>query len=76
MLKLFTLCNIESAHGMKENWCKLFEEEDYSVLAYLNDLKGYWMKSFGHKINSKMIFLVLKDLFAEMDKFINNDAKK
>lgn len=76
MQKLFTLCNIEAAHRMPQNWCKLFVEEDYHVISYLNDLKGYWMKSFGHRLNSKMIFLVIQDLFAEIEKHREGDPKK
>jgi hypothetical protein len=75
-LKLFTLCNIESAHRMPDNWCKLFASEDFDVMSYLNDLKGYWVKGYGNKLNSKMVFLLLKDLFTEMEKHMHDDPKK
>ena len=61
---------------MPLNWCKLFADDDFQIISYLNDLKGYWMKSHGHSLNSKMIFIMLQDLFAEMEKHIVDDAKK
>lgn len=60
---------------MASNWCKLFVESEYPVLSYLNDLKGYWMKSYGNKINSKMTFLLVQDFFKEIEKTIQNEAK-
>jgi hypothetical protein len=61
---------------MPDNWCKLFAPEDFNVMSYLNDLKGYWVKGYGNNLNSKMIFLLLKDLFTEMDKHIHDEPKK
>ena len=76
IIKLFTLCNIEYAHRMPDNWCRLFEPEDYETIAYYNDLKGYLKKSYGNELNAKMAFLILQDLFTEMDKHIRNDTLK
>jgi multiple inositol-polyphosphate phosphatase/2,3-bisphosphoglycerate 3-phosphatase len=76
LLKLFTLCNIEDAHNMTPNWCRLFNESDYEVLSYYYDLKAYWVKSYGNALNSKMMFLFIQDLFNEMDKAVRNDIKK
>ncbi len=76
LIKLFTLCNIEHAHRMPINWCKLFVPEDYEVIAYYNDLKGYLKKSYGNDINAYMAYLIIKDLFEEMDKYIRDDINK
>ncbi len=76
LIKLFTLCNIEHAHRMPENWCRLFHVDDYETLAYYNDLKGFWKKAYGHEINSKMAFPIIKDVFHEMEKFIQNKPDK
>ncbi len=76
LLKLFTLCNIEDAHKMRSNWCRLFNESDYQVLSYYYDLKAYWIKSYGNQLNSKMMFLFLQDLFGEMEKAVRNETKK
>jgi multiple inositol-polyphosphate phosphatase/2,3-bisphosphoglycerate 3-phosphatase len=77
LTKLFTLCQIETAHRMTKNWCNLFESEDYDSLGYYNDLKGFWKKSYGHEeINSNMVFVMLQDLFANMEKHVTEDAAK
>jgi hypothetical protein len=56
---------------MPENWCKLFISEDYQMLSYLNDLKQYWMKSYGNELNSKVIFIIIKDMFNRIENHIN-----
>ena len=60
---------------MSNNWCKIFAKEDYEILSYLNDLKTYWIKSYGNQINSRMAFLIIQDLIKEMDSYINNNSK-
>ncbi len=46
-------------------------------MAYLNDLKGYWIKSYGNEdTNSKMSFLIIKDLFEKMEHHIKSNLKK
>ena len=74
--KLFTLCSIESVHRMPNNWCKLFVDEDYPVISYLSDLKQYWKKSYGNDINSKPAFLIIQDLFNEMNRHKRNEPEK
>lgn len=60
------------AHRMKDNWCKVFAKDDYEVLAYHNDLKSYWLKSYGHEVNSKVSLLIYKELVENMQNFIRN----
>lgn len=63
------------AHRMKENWCRVFEKDDYEVLAYHNDLKSYWLKGYGHAdINSLVALILFKDLFANIESFIKNST--
>ena len=61
---------------MKENWCKIFVKDDYEILGYYNDLKSYWLKSYGYDVNSKVALLLFKDLFNNMENFIKNDTEK
>lgn len=62
---------------MPSNWCKLFRKEDYEVLAYLNDMKSYWIKSYGNEeINTKTVLLLIQDLFAELEKQIAGDQNR
>lgn len=74
--KLYGLCGIETAHKMPNNWCRLFEKHEFDVLSYSNDLKDYWLKSYGNDLNTKVVQLLFKDLFENMDKFIRNDLNK
>lgn len=76
LLKIFTLCNIEHAHGMRENWCQLFDRKDYEPLGYMNDLKAYWLKAYGHRLNSKVMLLFVQDMFYQMEKAIRDDSDK
>jgi hypothetical protein len=55
---------------MRKNWCHIFARDDYELLAYYNDLKSYWLKSYGYELNSKVALLIYKDLFESMDAFI------
>ena len=56
---------------MPEIWCKLFISEDYQMLSYLNDLKQYCMKSYGNELNSKVVFILIKDMFNRIENHIN-----
>lgn len=64
------------AHRMKENWCKIFSPDDFEVLGYHNDLKSYWLKSYGHEVNSKVSLLLYKDLVSSMENFMQNASLK
>jgi hypothetical protein len=56
---------------MANNWCTLFERDDYEVIAFYNDLKGYLKKSYGHpEINSNMAYLILKDAIENMERHV------
>jgi len=76
LVKLFALCNVEIAHHMPKNWCRLFEDKDYVVLSYLNDLGAYWKKSYGFEIDAKMMFPVIQDIIVQMEKFIFDRPEK
>ncbi len=70
------MCNIEYAHRMEENWCKLFDKKDYETIGYYFDMKAYWIKSYGNGLNSKVMMLYIQDLVDQMEKMIfDNDQK-
>lgn len=73
---ILTLCDIEYAHRMDENWCKLLSKNDLPILGYFNDLKNYWIKSYGNKINLYATCQIIRDWSLELEKFINNDANR
>jgi hypothetical protein len=52
-------------------------DDDYETLMYLNDLKSYWIRSYGNKeINTKVVLLLIQDLFEEMEKHINGGQNR
>lgn len=61
---------------MQENWCKLFNHDENPVLAYFNDLKDYWVKSYGNEINSKVVISIYRDLFHQFEKHIKNETNR
>lgn len=71
------MCGIENAHRMKENWCRLFENDDeLEILSYYNDLKDYWMKSYGIEINYQIVQYLYQDLFDNLNLNLKNDTMK
>jgi multiple inositol-polyphosphate phosphatase/2,3-bisphosphoglycerate 3-phosphatase len=61
---------------MEHNWCKLFDKNDFRIIEYLNDLKNYWLRSYGHTINTYATCHLLLDWMKELDKFIENNQEK
>jgi hypothetical protein len=66
-----TLCDLEHANHMENNWCKLFVPEDFRIIEYFNDLKNFWLRSFGHKTHVYATCNILIDWINELYKFLN-----
>jgi hypothetical protein len=71
-----TLCDIENAHRMEKNWCKLFVPEDFRIIEYFNDLKNFWLRSHGHKTHVYATCNILMDWMNELDNVLNDQVKK
>ncbi|XP_030011881.1 multiple inositol polyphosphate phosphatase 1a [Sphaeramia orbicularis] len=68
----FYLCAYEFAiKTVNSPWCQLFDEVDAQVLEYANDLKQFWKRAYGYDINSKSSCILFHDLFARLDKAVN-----
>ena len=77
MTTIYGLCGIENAHKMKKNWCRLFQNDyELEILSYYNDLKDYWIKSYGKEINYQIVQYIYKDLFDNFNLHFNNDPRK
>ncbi|KAJ8359443.1 hypothetical protein SKAU_G00159680 [Synaphobranchus kaupii] len=68
----FLLCAYDFAIKTENSpWCRLFDEEDAQVLEYLNDLKQFWKRGYGHDINRKSSCSLFHDLFNRLDRVAN-----
>nr|XP_003224432.1 PREDICTED: multiple inositol polyphosphate phosphatase 1 isoform X2 [Anolis carolinensis] len=52
-------------------WCALFNTDDAKVLEYLNDLKQYWKRAYGHDINSRSSCNLFQDIFKHLDQAVS-----
>lgn len=73
VLEMFWLC----AYGIQTDsadtsWCSIFQEEHLNVLEYLNDLKLYWERSYGRKINYEMACPLYKEITDSFERFFKN----
>ncbi|XP_043568317.1 multiple inositol polyphosphate phosphatase 1b isoform X2 [Chiloscyllium plagiosum] len=72
----FYLCTYEFIlKGIVSPWCDVFEKEDVEVLEYLGDLKQYWKRSYGYKINGLSSYKLFQDLFHYMDQTIEESER-
>jgi len=67
VLEMFLMCAFGiQTDSADSSWCAVFEEADFKVLEYLSDLKLYWERSYGRKINYKMacpLYVEITDTF-------------
>lgn len=59
---MFLSCAYELAVYGSGQWCSVFEEDDLDVMEYFYDIKNYWKRGYGHKINYKISCLLLRNL--------------
>ena len=67
VLEMFLMCAFGiQTDSADSSWCAVFEEADFKVVEYLSDLKLYWDRSYGRKINYKMacpLYVEITDTF-------------
>ncbi|XP_051883820.1 multiple inositol polyphosphate phosphatase 1b isoform X2 [Pristis pectinata] len=72
----FYLCTYEFIlKGIVSPWCDLFDKEDVEVLEYLGDLKQYWKRSYGYKINGLSSYKLFQNIFQYMDQTIEENER-
>ncbi|XP_051883821.1 multiple inositol polyphosphate phosphatase 1b isoform X3 [Pristis pectinata] len=73
----FYLCTYEFIlKGIVSPWCDLFDKEDVEVLEYLGDLKQYWKRSYGYKINGLSSYKLFQNIFQYMDQTIEENERE
>ncbi|KAJ8318662.1 hypothetical protein KUTeg_003753 [Tegillarca granosa] len=68
---IFQQCAFEVQLLNTSDWCHLLNEDHFRVIEYLNDLKQYWKKAYGHNITAKMSCPLVRHMFKEVDKAIH-----
>lgn len=72
----FYLCTYEFIlKGIVSPWCDLFDKKDAEVLEYLGDLKQYWKRSYGYKINGLSSHKLFQNIFQYMDQTIEENER-
>lgn len=72
-VEMFLMCAFGiQTDSADTSWCDLFGEEDLKVLEYLNDLKLYWERSYGHAINYRMSCLLYANITDSFERFLES----
>ncbi|KAG8435543.1 hypothetical protein GDO86_013469 [Hymenochirus boettgeri] len=73
----FFICSFELAikNISDSPWCELFDEEDGRVLEYLNDLKQYWKRGYGHHINSRSSCNLFRHIFNHLEEAVTESKR-
>ena len=68
---MYVACSFEVALFDRHNaWCSLFDAEDFAILEYLYDLKHFWKRAYGYKINYRISCTLLSDIVRNMQQRI------
>ncbi|XP_060077727.1 multiple inositol polyphosphate phosphatase 1-like [Ylistrum balloti] len=75
ILVIHQYCTLELGLFKTSDWCSFFTKEDLEVIDYGTDVYNYWLKSYGHVINSEITCPMFVDVFGNMDKAIQADRE-
>lgn len=65
---LFSLCVFDfNLHGITNRWCSLFDEEDAKFFETYQDIKTYYERGYGDKLNYEISCALLGDFFESFD---------
>nr|XP_002738932.1 PREDICTED: multiple inositol polyphosphate phosphatase 1-like [Saccoglossus kowalevskii] len=64
---LYTLCSTTLAIFNEISWCEVFTQDELRVMEYWSDVKQYWKKSYGHKINYHISCQFLQHIFSTLE---------
>uniref|UniRef100_A0A4W3JT58 Multiple inositol polyphosphate phosphatase 1 n=1 Tax=Callorhinchus milii TaxID=7868 RepID=A0A4W3JT58_CALMI len=72
----FYLCTFEYVlKDVVSPWCDVFDKEDVEKLEYWGDLKHYWKRSYGHKINGLSSYNLFQDIFQHLDQAVEESER-
>ncbi|KAL6079656.1 Multiple inositol polyphosphate phosphatase 1 [Balamuthia mandrillaris] len=68
---MWSACVFEvSVQNLTDQFCTLFDEELTAIMDYRDDLKQYWLKSYGYPLNYEMACPLMQDMVDAFDKAI------
>lgn len=71
VVEIFLMCAFGvQTDSADSSWCSVFKDEEFKVLEYLNDLKLYWDRSYGRKINYKMACPLYAEITDSFERFL------
>ena len=69
---MFLSCAYEQAIYGKGQWCNVLDDSDLDIIEYFYDIKNYWKRGYGHRINYEMSCLLLKNLTDSIENVIQS----
>ena len=69
---MFLSCAYEQAIYGKGQWCSVLNDSDLDIIEYFYDIKNYWKRGYGYRINYKMSCLLLKNLTESIEDVIQS----
>ena len=67
---MFLSCAYETAIYGRGQWCSVLEDSDLDVIEYLYDIKNYWKRGYGYRINYEMGCLLLRNLTESVENVV------
>ena len=67
---MFLSCAYELAIYGEGQWCSVLDDSEFDVIEYLYDIKNYWKRGYGYKINYEMSCMLLKNLTESIENVI------
>ncbi|XP_077468672.1 multiple inositol polyphosphate phosphatase 1-like [Stigmatopora argus] len=49
-------------------WCESLDKVDAQIVEYANDLRQFWKRGYGHKVNRMSSCILFHDVFSRLDK--------
>ena len=69
---MFLSCAYELAIYGRGQWCSVLEDSDLDIIEYLYDIKNYWKRGYGYRINYEMSCLLLRNLTESIENVIQS----
>lgn len=70
---MYDMCRFEKAWNLDSHsaWCTVFNKEQLKLLEYGEDLKHYYTRGYGNKLNAKIGCPPVKDLYEKFEQTVN-----
>jgi multiple inositol-polyphosphate phosphatase/2,3-bisphosphoglycerate 3-phosphatase len=69
---MFLSCAYELGIYGKGQWCSVLDDSDLDIIEYFYDIKNYWKRGYGYRINYEMSCLLLRNLTESIENVIQS----